>query len=152
MDMCVTFLNFCPNTDYPQDVIIDGSAIQSDIDGDITISWTVSNSSIGSRFFVGYEIQYRRCPLGQQNGCVDLQLAISDTTSTHYNLSNVTPWATYELSITLVNKSNHYYFPGVSGLSVTGIQVTTRGEILLSNYTDSYIKQSETRILCVQVY
>ena len=135
IDMCATFLNFCPNTDYPQDVITNGSAIQSDIDGNITISWTVSNSSIVSRIFVGYEIQYRRCPLGQRNGCVDLQLAISDTTSTHYNLTNVVLWAAYEFTITLVNKSNYYYFSGVSGLSLAGIQVTTRGKILLSILT-----------------
>ena len=135
MDMCATFLNFCPNTDYPQDVITNGSAMQSDTDGDITIAWTVSDSSLVSRFFDGYEIQYRKCSLGQQNGCVDLQLAISDTTSTHYILSNVTPWAAYEFTITLVNKSNHHFFPGVSGLSLAGIQVTTRGKILLSILT-----------------
>ena len=132
--MC-NFLKLLPNTDYPQDVITNGYAMQSDIDGDITISWTVSNSSLVSRFFDGYEIQYRICTSNQQNGCGGLQEATSNTTSTNYNLTNVTPWVTYELSITLVNKANYYYFSGVSGLSLAGIQVTTRGKILLSILT-----------------
>ena len=131
-DCLITFALY---TDYPQAVITNGSAIQSDIDGDITIAWTVSDSSLVSRFFDGYEIQYRICTSNQKNGCGGSQEATSNTTSTNYNLTNVTPWVTYEFTITLVNKSNYYYFSGVSGLSLAGIQVTTRGKILLSILT-----------------
>ena len=136
----MTFLSFCLNTafitDYPQAVITSSSAMQSATDEGITISWTVSNSSLVSRIFEGYEIQYRRCPLGQQNGCIDLQpVTISNTTITQYTLTNVVLWSTYEFSIAVVNKSNHHYFPGVIGLSVTGIQVSIRGEILLNTLT-----------------
>ena len=90
--------------------------MQSNTDGVITIVWTVSNSTLVSRHFDRYKIQYRRCA----TGCDDSQsMMITDTTTSHYSLTNVIPLSTYEFNITLVKKSDHHFLPGVSGLSAT---------------------------------
>ena len=112
--------------DYRQHVINNTSAMQSNTDGVITIAWALTNSTLVSRHFDRYKIQYRRCA-NQQNGCDDSQsLTITDTTISHYSLTDAIPLSTYEFNITLVKKSNHYFFPGVSGLSATvTVNITT---------------------------
>ena len=105
--------------DYRQHVISNTSAMQSNTDGVITVAWTPTNSTLVSRHFDRYEIQYRRC-VNQQNDCVDSQsMTITDTTTSHYSLTDVIPLSTYEFNITLVKKSDHLFLPGVSGLSAT---------------------------------
>ena len=105
--------------DYRQHVISNTSAMQSNTDGVITVAWTLTNSTLVSRHFDRYEIQYRRCA-NQQNGCDDSQsMTITDTTTSHYSLTDVMPLSTYKFNITLVKKSDRYFLPGVSGLSAT---------------------------------
>ena len=105
--------------DYHQHVISNTSAMQSNTDGVITIAWTLTNSTLVSRHFDRYEIQYKRCA-NQHNGCDDSQsVTITDTTTSHYSLTDVIPLSTYEFNITLVKKSYHHFLPGVSGLSAT---------------------------------
>ena len=105
--------------DYRQHVISNISAMQSNTDGFITVAWALTDSTLVSRHFDRYEIQYRRCA-NRRNGCDDSQsLTITDTTTSHYSLTDAIPLSTYEFNITLVKKSNHYFLPGVSGLSAT---------------------------------
>ena len=93
--------------------------MQSNTDGGVTIAWTLTNSTLVSRYFDRYAIHYRRCS-SQQSGCEDSQsLMITDTTTSHYSLTDVIPLSTYEFNITIVKKSDHHFLPGVSGLSAT---------------------------------
>ena len=105
--------------DYRQRVISNASAMQSNTDGVITAAWTLTDSTLVSRHFDRYEIQYRRCAT-EQNGCDDSQsMMITDTTTSHYSLTDVIPLSTYEFNITLVIKTDHHFLPGISGLSAT---------------------------------
>ena len=100
---------------------------------DLTIVWTIANSALVSRYFDGYEIQYRRCPSRhQQTSCDNSQpvtVTIPDNSATQYTLYNAIPGSTYQFSVTLSKKLNHYFLPGISGLSTT-VQITAQGSLI----------------------
>ena len=78
----------------------------------ISVSWTLVNSSF-MEFFTSYEVQYTVCPIWSGD-CETVQSQrINEFTETHYTVSNLTLWTTYNFTVSAefntptANESTH---------------------------------------------